>query len=197
MTTPRPAPLRLAGDRAEVEERGVAAAQPGPALVHDGPTFERLVMAHLDAAHNLAWWLTQDSEAAADVVQDACLKAWRAFPTLRSQDGRAWLLTIVRTTAYSRLRRRPEPEPLPEDAAAPRVEPLAGRLAQIDSAEIEAALAAIPSAHREVLVLRDLEGLTYAQIALVIGVPAGTVMSRISRARDALRRRLEGSLGKE
>jgi RNA polymerase sigma-70 factor (ECF subfamily) len=196
MNAPRPAPLRLAQSGPDVSEPGRVEPS-SPPSPRDAAAFERLVADHLDAAHNLAWWLTRHSEDAADIVQEACLKAWRGFADMR-QDGRAWLLAIVRNTAYSRLRRPDAPGELGEDQAGGRHPgPLKELLRRADGNALSAAIEQLPAAHREVLVLCDLEGLTYAQIGLVIGAPVGTVMSRVSRARDALRRRLEDRLGKE
>jgi RNA polymerase sigma-70 factor (ECF subfamily) len=191
MVQPRPAPLRLAGTAPQ-------AIADAPAWQEDAAAFERLVLSNIDAAHNLAWWLMRNDHDAADIVQESCLKAWRAFAGLRSNDARAWLLTIVRHTAYSKMKRDKAAEDESSTPPAPATSsPATELLRSADAATVRAALCQLPDAQREVLVLCDLEGLTYAQIALVIGVPTGTIMSRIARARDGLRERLTSRLGKE
>jgi RNA polymerase sigma-70 factor (ECF subfamily) len=193
MVQPRPAPLRLAGGTGSQ-----AIDAPDTAWSEDSAAFERVVLSNIDAAHNLAWWLMRNDHDAADVVQEACLKAWRAFAGLRSSDARAWLLAIVRNTAFSKMRREKASEDDPSEPASPAPSsPAADLLRRADAETVRAALGELPDAQREVLVLCDLEGLTYSQIGLVIGVPTGTVMSRIARARDALRARLSARLGKE
>jgi RNA polymerase sigma-70 factor, ECF subfamily len=196
MGEPRPAPLRLAREGPEIESAPPDSAGP---VARDAASFERLITRHLDSAHNLAWWLMRDGHDAADVVQEACLKAWRAFAAMRGSDGRSWLLTIVRNTAMSRLRRGDESggQFLPESEGSPGAEPWRELLKSADREAIRAAIEQLQPAHREVVVLCDLEGLSYAQIAEVIGAPVGTVMSRVARARDALRLRLKALLGKE
>ncbi len=161
------------------------------------------MLSNLDAAHNLAWWLTRDEHEAADAVQDACLKAWRFFSGFRGGDGKSWLLSIVRTTVLSRARQG-RVAMLVGDAderlAAPGAhadEPIAPLLRRADRRIINDAVASLPDALREVLVLREIEDLSYAQIATVVGTPVGTVMSRLSRARDAARAALRARLGKE
>jgi RNA polymerase sigma-70 factor (ECF subfamily) len=156
--------------------------------------FSRAMLPHLDAAYNLARWLVRDADAAQDVVQDAMVRALTYFPGFRGENPRAWLLRIVRATAYSRVARQrhaaeaplpgedepalPDPGPGPEAALAQRE----------DAATLDAALAALPIELRECLVLRELEEMSYRDIARVTGVPAGTVMSRLWRARQALLR---------
>ena len=154
--------------------------------------FEEIVLPHLDAAFNYARWLTRHDAEAEDVVQDACVRAMRFLPTFRGEDARAWLFTIVRNTWYSREGRRPAaPEPLPPDLApdAPpddALDPEARLLQQRDVARVREALDQLPIDFREVLVLREIEGMSYKEIAEVVQVPIGTVMSRIARARDRL-----------
>lgn len=165
--------------------------------------FRAIVLSNLDAAHNLAWWLTHDEHEAADAVQDACLKAWRSFAAFRGGDAKAWLLSIVRTTVISRKRRErsvatPAAATRAEEAAAPRNDnPIAPLLHAVDRRLVDQAIASLPDSFREVLVLREMEGLSYAQIAIVVGAPIGTVMSRLSRARDAARELLRARIGKE
>jgi len=163
--------------------------------------FEQAVLPHLDAAYNLARWLVRDPSTAEDVVQDAALRAWKYFASLRSGSERAWLLQIVRNTAYSCIKQQhragevslsvgtnadgdecidmelPDPQPGPEASLSHRQ----------DLAALDGVLGALPIALRECLVLREVELLSYKEIARVTGVPIGTVMSRLSRARQALR----------
>jgi RNA polymerase sigma-70 factor (ECF subfamily) len=154
--------------------------------------FDETVLPHLDAAFNYARWLTKNDAEAEDVVQDACVRAMRYFPTLRDNDARAWLFTIVRNTWYSRLSRSAalmEATPL-DDARDERPDeglgPEALLLQQHAVARVRDALEQLPAHFREVVVLRELEGLSYKEIAAVVQVPIGTVMSRLARARDRL-----------
>jgi RNA polymerase sigma factor (sigma-70 family) len=154
--------------------------------------FEEAVLPHLDAAFNYARWLTKDNAEAEDVVQDACLRAMRFSSSLRNDDARAWLFTIVRNTWYSRVSRRSSragPAPLygvndqPPDEALDPEELL---LQQHTVALVRGALERLPVEFREVIVLREIEGLSYREIAAVVRVPIGTVMSRLARARERL-----------
>jgi RNA polymerase sigma-70 factor (ECF subfamily) len=154
--------------------------------------FEETVLPHIDAAFNYARWLTRNDVEAEDVVQDACVRAMRFFPSLRGEDGRAWLFTIVRNTWYSRAARRahlaaqaPSNDPQdqwPDDG----LDPEERLLQQHTVALVRAALDKLPVDFREVIVLREIEGLSYKEIASVVGVPIGTVMSRLARARERL-----------
>jgi RNA polymerase sigma factor (sigma-70 family) len=159
--------------------------------------FEAQVLPHLDAAHRLARWLCRSPGEADDVVQEAFLRAFRAFETLRSPDARAWLLAIVRNCHLSALaaqRRRPS-EPLTEEleeqsqsaTADPSPDPERASIEHDERRSLERLIAALPAEHREVLLLRELEDLSYREIAAVTDVPVGTVMSRLARARAALR----------
>jgi RNA polymerase sigma-70 factor (ECF subfamily) len=155
-------------------------------------TFEDTVLPHLDAAFNYARWLTKNDAEAEDVVQDACVRAMRYFPTLRDSDARAWLFTIVRNTWYSQLSRFAtvkEATPL-DDARDERPDealgPEALLLQQHAVARVHSALEQLPADFREVIVLRELEGLSYKEIAAVVQVPIGTVMSRLARARERM-----------
>ena len=154
--------------------------------------FEETVVPHLDAAFNYARWLTKDDADAEDVVQDACVRAMRFFSSLRNDDARAWLFTIVRNTWYSRVSRRSGHTDValldgvndqPPDAA---LDPEERLLQQHTVALVRAALEELPPEFREVIVLRELEGLSYKEIAAVVRVPIGTVMSRLARARERL-----------
>lgn len=165
--------------------------------------FEQVILPHLDAAYNLARWLMRNDHDADDAVQDACLRALRFIGGFRGGDGRVWLLKIVRNTCYSRLQRvktgsqetefddevhSPEPE-----AANP--ETLLSR--SRDTAALNLALEELPEEFREVVVMRDLEGLSYKEIADIAGLPIGTVMSRLARARKRLQRMLKVASGSE
>ena len=157
---------------------------------------EQALLPHLDAAYNLARWLTRDNQDAEDVVQEACVRAIRFFGSFRGGDGRAWLLAIVRNACYDWLRRRGAPDattPFDEEIHSieqPSETPEALLLQRADRKTLERALAALPVGWREVVVLRELEGLSYRQIADIVGVPVGTVMSRLARARARLQRQV-------
>ena len=154
--------------------------------------FTDTVLRHLDAAHNLARYLLHDPHEAEDAVQEAFLRAIRHFDGLRAVDGRAWLLSIVRNACFTQLRRRrsggdkvefdEEIHSLAEEDSQPEVE-LAGTLA---AESVRGALDRLAVEFREVIVLRELEGLSYKEIAQVAGVPIGTVMSRLARGRKQL-----------
>lgn len=151
--------------------------------------FDRLVLPHLDAAYRLARWLVRNEHDAQDRVQDAFLRAVRFFPRFRGSDTRAWLLTIVRHGCYTWLRqqqRAQEVEPLDEEIHLPALPP-ADELERRANAEVlECALERLSVAAREIIVLRELEGLSYKEIATVVELPVGTVMSRLARARQQL-----------
>jgi RNA polymerase sigma-70 factor (ECF subfamily) len=153
--------------------------------------FERAMMPHLDAAYVLARFLVHDPHDAEDLVQDAYLRALRHFGSFRGGDGRGWLLTIVRRTCYTWLARRrslpqitsyEEDEHGAHDGPGPDV--LAVRQAQRD--QLLQAVARLPVEYREAVVLRDLQGLSYQEIAEILDVPMGTVMSRLARGRMRL-----------
>jgi RNA polymerase sigma-70 factor (ECF subfamily) len=158
--------------------------------------FERLALPHLDAAYNLARWLTRNDADAQDVAQEAMLRALRYFAAFRGDNARPWLLQIVRNTCWAWLRENRQSELTPledlEDGWAGRYEPSAPAAdephvaaARRDERDgLNRALAALPVHYREVLVLRELEDLSYREIAAITEVPVGTVMSRLARARD-------------
>jgi RNA polymerase sigma factor (sigma-70 family) len=153
--------------------------------------FEEVVLPHVDAAFNYARWLTRSDPDAEDVVQDACVRALRFFPSLRGDDARAWLLTIVRNTWYGRFSRKGAPaQPLVNEMAdersdeGPDPEALVIRQQTVDA--VRRAIEELPVDFREVIVLRELEGLSYREIAAVAGIPIGTVMSRLARGRERL-----------
>src|SRR5262245_49362160 len=154
--------------------------------------FEQTVLPHLDAAFNYARWLTRNDAEAEDVVQDACVRAMRFFSSLRDDDARAWLFTIVRNTWYSRVSRLAKmtagapltdgQDQWPDNA----LDPEERLLQQHTVALVREALEQLPVDFREVIVLREIESLSYKEIAAVAGVPIGTVMSRLARARERL-----------
>ena len=156
-------------------------------------SFEQTVMPHLDAAYNLARWLTRNEHDAEDVVQEAYLRAFEFFGGFYGTDGRGWLLTIVRNTCYTWLRKNRAGELSTEfneeihheEVASPNPEELL--LENADRQHLKDALEELPVEFREALVLREIEGLSYKEIADVSGVPVGTVMSRLARARDRLK----------
>jgi RNA polymerase sigma-70 factor (ECF subfamily) len=165
--------------------------------------FEQIILPHLDAAYNLARWLMRDENEAGDAVQDACLRALRFIGGFRGGDGRSWLLAIVRNTCYSRLKRSAgrdnetqfddEIHSPGNETANPEVLLNRGR----DTEMLRQALEELPEEFREVIVMRELEGMGYKEIAEVAGVPIGTVMSRLARARQRLQRLLTVALPKE
>jgi len=175
-------------------------ASPKPAETRvaedDGARFARVVLPHLGDAFGLARWLTGNRADAEDVVQEACLRAFRAIDQFGDGNARAWVLTIVRNTAYSWLaKNRPAAVLITDDLELlDRAEPgdagietpETALIAKADAERLEAAIGELPPPFRETLVLRDLQGLDYREIAKVTGVPIGTVMSRLARARDRL-----------
>ena len=164
-----------------------------------GESFDTVVLPHLGAAHRLARWLMRDADDAEDVVQEASLRAFRYFPTFVGGDGRAWFLRIVRNACHDRRRHRSQ---LPADSfdedqhssARPLFDPEALLLQSDDATLIARALSRLPDHFHQLLVLRELEGLSYRELSGVIGIPMGTVMSRLSRARKALRNALDTEL---
>jgi len=160
--------------------------------------FERVVLPHLDAAYNLARWMTRNDQDAQDVVQEATLRALTFFDGFHGGDGRAWLLAIVRTTCYTWLRRNRAHELtnvldeewqslLPDERS---VSPEAMLLQRADAQRVREALEELPLPFREVVVLREMEELSYREIADLTDVPVGTVMSRLARARKRLQQSL-------
>jgi RNA polymerase sigma-70 factor (ECF subfamily) len=168
-----------------------------------GQDFEQVVLPHLDAAYNLARWLVRNPHDAEDVVQEACLRAVRFFGGYQEGNARAWLLRIVRNAAYSFLeKRRPGElaeefdetihvgEPVQRDAETALLQCVESRMLQV-------ALEELPVRFREALILRELEGLSYKEIAEVMDVPIGTVMSSLARGRTQVRERLLRQRGQE
>ena len=164
-------------------------------------SFDTVVVPHLDAAHRLARWLLRDAHDAEDVVQEASLRALRYFRTFGGGDGRAWFLRIVRNTCYG-WRRHGFPRTM--DSFDEEQHSSTGNqwnaetlLVQADDANsMTRALGSLPDHFHQLLVLRELEGLSYQELSEAIGIPKGTVMSRLSRARKALRRALDAGLPK-
>jgi RNA polymerase sigma-70 factor (ECF subfamily) len=162
---------------------------PGPNVP---PLFEQTMLPHLDAAYNLARWLLRHEQDAEDAVQDAFLRAYRAFDRFRGGDGRAWLLTIVRNVCYSRLRhdlRVSPPEEFVDELHGSNedlAEANAAFWRETKSELLQQALLRLPAEFREAIVLHELEGLAYREIAAIAEIPIGTVMSRLARARRKL-----------
>src|SRR6267154_3523466 len=154
--------------------------------------FEVVVVPHLDAAFNYARWLTKNDADAEDVVQDATIRALRFFSSLRNDDARAWLLTIVRNTWYGRLAQPGHSQAvgvydeMTDNRRDEGLGPEALVLQQQTVEQVQRAVESLPVDFREVIVLRELEGLSYKDIAAVVGIPMGTVMSRLARARERL-----------
>ena len=169
--------------------------------------FEQIVLPHLDAAYNLARWLVRNPQDAQDIVQESYLRAFKFFSGFQGGDPRAWLLKIVRNTSYSFLEKnRPasRAEEFDEkihatEAGGPDVE--SEMVRGVENRMLREALDALPVNFREVLILRELEGMSYKEIAEVVNVPMGTVMSSLARGRERLReillraREKEGSRG--
>ena len=158
--------------------------------------FELAVVPHMAAAYNLARWLTRNEHDAEDVVQEAYMRAFRFFDGFHGGDGRTWLLAIVRNTCYTWLQQNRKPsleleDDMPELDGG-RSNPEALLLRNVDSELLHQALDDLPVEFREAIVLRELEGLSYKEIGAVAGIPAGTVMSRLARARGRLERALIG-----
>ena len=157
----------------------------------------------MDAAYNLARWLVRDEHDAQDVVQEAYLRAVRFAGGFRGGDPRAWILAIVRNTAFTWLRRNRGSDPpteFDEKVHGGESEPLgleAEAVRKADGAMIRAALEELADEFREVIVMRDVEGLSYKEIANAAGVPIGTVMSRLARARGKLARSIKERIAKE
>lgn len=165
--------------------------------------FEQTVLPHLDAAYNLAKWLIRRSEDAEDAVQEACLRACRFFRGYRGGDSKSWLLRIVRNACMDRLRQnrsRDAEVPFDEelhDAPLPAHEPRETLIEKESDQLLRDALEALAPEFREVMVLREMENLSYKEIADIAGVPIGTVMSRLARGRERLRTLLQARMGKE
>jgi len=169
--------------------------------------FEREMLPHLDAAYNLARWILRGSDDAEDVTQEAILRAFKYFDGFQGDNAKAWLLKIVRNSCYSSIKRRPKTESMSADEEGrlnPEHEraleaaghglpaPDARLIAEADRRLLQEGMEALPADYREILVLREIEELSYQQISEVAEIPIGTVMSRLSRARALLLQRLSG-----
>jgi RNA polymerase sigma factor (sigma-70 family) len=158
--------------------------------------FEQAILPHMDAAYNIARWLTRNERDAEDMVQESYLRAFKFFDGFTGVNSRAWLLTIVRNTCYSWLQQNRARELMTEfdeEIHSDETEawnPAARALSESDNRMVRQALEALPAEYREAVVLRDLEGLSYKEIAEIAAVPLGTVMSRLARARGRLKRLL-------
>ena len=153
--------------------------------------FELTVWPHMRAAHNFARWLVRNNHDAEDIVQESFLKAYKALDTFRGGDARAWMLSIVRNTAMNFLRAR-KPDITVDRSAQEREledhapDPESGLLEQSRREQVRGAIARLAPEFREAIVLREIEGMSYKEIASVLDIPIGTVMSRLSRARNLL-----------
>jgi RNA polymerase sigma-70 factor (ECF subfamily) len=154
--------------------------------------FEDIFLPHLDAAYNLARWIVQHDQDAQDIVQEAYIRAFKGFHGFRGGNGRAWLLTIVRNTAYTWINKR-----VPDQKLIPYIEEKHADIISMDQSgsenviekrkeDLHNALERLPSEFREIIILYEIEGLSYKELALSLEVPVGTVMSRLSRARRRL-----------
>jgi len=166
------------------------------------PDFEQVLLPHLDAAYNLARWLLRNDHDAEDAVQEAYLRAYKAFSRFRGGDGKAWLMTILRNvclTMIKKSRSHEPPEHFDEEIhqAAGQSEMREAFRQKANAETLHAALEKLPDEFREIIVLHDLEGLAYKQIAVVLGIPIGTVMSRLARARGRLRAEIVASTVKQ
>lgn len=154
--------------------------------------FEQIIVPHLNAAYNLAAWLTRNKDDAEDVVQEAYLRAFRFFDGFHGGDGKAWLLTIVRNTCQTWLRREKGNRSVvmfDEQMHSPeltKTDPEGMLLKKFDAGSLRECLEALPVDYREVMILREMEEMSYQEIADVVKIPLGTVMSRLSRARQRL-----------
>jgi len=165
--------------------------------------FEQTVLPHLDAAYNLARWLTRNDQDAQDVTQETCLRAFRFFDRYQGGSMRAWLLTIARNTCYTWLRKNRQhdsiesfDEEIHSTELCGSADPEIQVLAAADKETVNRALEELPDVFREALVLREMEGMSYREIAKVTAVSLGTVMSRFARGRTRLRQSLTAELSR-
>lgn len=175
----------------------------GAAQEHELASFEAMMLPCMDAAHNLARWLLRNEQDAQDVVQEAYLRAFRSFAGFRGSNGRAWLLTIVRNTAYTLLKKNRTADlttAFDEEIHATGYESVspATVLEHAEDAElIKNAMDGLPAEFREILILRHQENLSYNEIGDILKIPIGTVMSRLARARGKLKQYLAASVSQE
>jgi RNA polymerase sigma factor (sigma-70 family) len=193
------------GSRAKVVKFAVFQRheEQGEAQEHELASFEAMMLPHLDAAHNLARWLMRNEQDAQDVVQEAYLRAFKSFSGFHGSNGRAWLLTIVRNTSYTLLKKNravdltttfdEEIHPVGQESVSP-----ATILEHAEDAElIKNAMNELPTEFREILTLRHQEELSYLEIGEILKIPTGTVMSRLARARAKLREYLASQMSQE
>src|SRR5246127_2350978 len=175
----------------------------GAAQEHELVSFEAMMLPHLDAAHNLARWLMRNEQDAQDVVQEAYLRAFKSFSGFHGSNGRAWLLTIVRNTSYTLLKKRRAADlttTFDEDihvVGHEAVSPATILEHAEDAQLIKNAMDALPAEFREILTLRHQESLSYNEIGEILKIPIGTVMSRLARARGKLKEYLAAHIGKD
>jgi len=166
-------------------------------------SFEEAVLPHLNAAYNLARWITRNDTDADDVVQEACLRAFKFFGGFHGVDGRSWLLTIVRNTCYTWMQRNRSPQlsVSPDDEQreieSTDLNPEGLLLQKVDTLMVRRAIEELPVEFREVLVLRELEDMSYREIAGITDLPLGTVMSRLARGRKRLQLALTNQMQAE
>ena len=181
-----------------IKARAAPGAAEAPLSAAEQERFRSLVLPHLDSAYNFARFLCRDGPAAEDIVHDAFLRAWRGFPGFRGDHPKAWLFAIIRNLVFSsahadKIRAAVfAPESAGEAAAAEGPGPEALVIQSSEVQTVRRAIEALPEPFRETLVLRDLEELSYREVADVTRVPIGTVMSRLSRARQMLAAALAG-----
>ena len=165
--------------------------------------FERAILPHMDAAHNLARWLTRNDDDAQDVVQEAYLRAFKFFGGFRGGDSRAWLLKIVRNTSYTWLQKNRRQELLTEfdeeihSSGTEDSTPYAVLLQKADGELVRRAIEELPVEFREILIMRELDGLSYKEIADIADIPMGTVMSRLARGRTQLQKTVADQINKK
>jgi RNA polymerase sigma-70 factor (ECF subfamily) len=189
--------------RAKVVKFAVIQGHQGEgAQEHELASFEAMMLPHMDAAHNLARWLLRNDQDAQDVVQEAYLRAFKSFGGFHGSNGRAWLLTIVRNTSYTLLKKNRVADfttTFDEEIHATASESVspAAILEHAEDAElIKNAMDQLPAEFREIVTLRHQEGLSYNEIGEILKVPIGTVMSRLARARAKLKEYLAARIGK-
>jgi RNA polymerase sigma-70 factor (ECF subfamily) len=177
--------------------------EPDAAQEHELASFEEAMLPHMDAAYNLARWLLRNEEDAQDVVQEAYLRAFKAFGGFHGSNGRAWLLTIVRNTSYTLLKKNRAVDlttTFDEEihtAGHESVSPATILEHSEDAALISEAMGELPAEFRAILALRHQEGLSYKEIADIMQIPPGTVMSRLARARGKLKEYLAARISKD
>jgi RNA polymerase sigma-70 factor (ECF subfamily) len=166
------------------------------------PAFEQVFLPHLDAAYSLARWLLRNDQDAEDAVQETYMRAYKSFARFRGGDGKAWFMTILRNVCYTmikKLRANETPEPFDEEIhqTAGEAEMQEALRQKANAESLRAALEKLPDEFREIIVLHDLEGFAYKEISAIAGIPIGTVMSRLARARGRLRAELVAANARE